>query len=58
MGIGIRIVVADVDGLVFKEKRADDVFISRFRKDVDLSAGHEDVLVDIVAEAVIGTAFC
>lgn len=54
---GIGIVIADVDGFVVKEKCADDTFIRCFRKNVDLPSGREEVLVDMVTEAIVGTAF-
>ena len=54
---GIGIVIADVDGFVVKEKCADDTFIRCFRKDVDLPPGREEVLVDMAAETIVGTAF-
>ena len=54
---GIGIVIANVDGFVVKEKCADDTFIRCFRKDVDLPSGREEVLVDMVTEAIVGTAF-
>ena len=53
----IGIVIANVDGFVVKEKCADDTFIRCFRKNVDLPSGREEVLVDMVTEAIVGTAF-
>ena len=40
-----------------EEKCADNTFIRCFRKDVDLPSGREEVLVDMVTEAIVGTAF-
>lgn len=54
---GIGIAIANVDGFVVKEKCADDTFIRCFRKNVDLPSGREEVLVDMVTEAIVGTAF-
>ena len=54
---GIGIVIANVDGFVVEEKCADDTFIRCFRKNVDLPSGREEVLVDMVTEAIVGTAF-